>query len=881
MTRKPKRSPSFFKVLIGDFDNKLRIPPAFVKYVLKGNVPTMFTLYSDSGNSWRVRVMVEQGSYFFNSGWSKFVKHHDLEIGDFLVFFLVDTSTFDVLIYNGTACAKNIILAAKKRKCLPPLANRQIEETPSQKCASVSKKPRAVYRARSVSQEVESITEVTRKHVSFVMVVKKYHKYFAVRLGGGWSQFLHENEIVVGDTLLFEHIPSKGNLVHVQIVNKDRYRNRGRRNKQADASVKNTSPAAKRPRVRPCKQIEEPPSTKHAPSSKRTKGESIGNDEIVSEFTPKKASFVMVLKEYQKYSAVVPTSFAKEMGLAEKPSTIIKNSKGRKWLLNTIVDAKSQVRLGAGWSQFVQENKLELGDTLLFQHIPNTGNVINLTIICKVGDGNNRKRNNSKRLIRSYSSMASSSHQQGNSHLKFISSSPYFFKIFLQDTIQNGKLGIPRKFMKNHGNSMSSPAMLSFPSGAVWKVELTKSDGKIWLENGWLEFSNHYSLDIGHLLVFRCVGNSNFHVIIFDKSASEMQYPYTRKQERNHKSPCPQSIRMMRSTDSAMKTECNLKSAQQFGHNGKGDKSKSHCRIQRLKAYAKVKALERASNTFKSENPFFLVAMYPSYVDCCHDKRCRLTIPTEFVREHLMKEHRSVTLCNSGGKTWIANYKQSQLGKNQYSYLQSGWGTFVRDNNIQVNDVCAFELINSTEISLKVVIYIGQHANCHQILASEMQYPYARDNHSQSDEILEQNIEESEDDGTTEILELKTQEKFVALGHTTNFKLAIPCNFVKENLMKKHWSVILCNSSGKTWIATFKQGKIGKKPTSYLIAACGTFARDNNIQVGDVCAFELINSIDIAFKAVTYQGQHANGNQSLAATNVFHLVKQKAPSCAS
>ncbi|MBA0677690.1 hypothetical protein Goari_019087, partial [Gossypium aridum] len=191
---------------------------------------------------------------------------------------------------------------------------------------------------------------------------------------------------------------------------------------------------------------------------------------------------------------------------------------------------------------------------------------------------------------------------------------------------------------------------------------------------------------------------------------------------------------MMRSTDSAMKTECNLKSAQQFGHNGKGDKSKSHCRIQRLKAYAKVKALERASNTFKSENPFFLVAMYPSYVDCCHDKRCRL---------------------------------------------------------------------------------------------------------------------------------------------------AIPCNFVKENLMKKHWSVILCNSSGKTWIATFKQGKIGKKPTSYLIAACGTFARDNNIQVGDVCAFELINSIDIAFKAVTYQGQHANGNQSLAATNVFHLVKQKAPSYAS
>lgn len=81
------------------------------------------------------------------------------------------------------------------------------------------------------------------------------------------------------------------------------------------------------------------------------------------------------------------------MGLAEKPTTMIKDSKGRKWLLNTIVDAKSKVRLGAGWSQFVQENKLELGYTLLFQHIPNTGNVINFKIISKVGDGSHRKRN--------------------------------------------------------------------------------------------------------------------------------------------------------------------------------------------------------------------------------------------------------------------------------------------------------------------------------------------------------------------------------------------------------------------------------------------------------------------------------------------------------
>ncbi|TYI88973.1 hypothetical protein E1A91_D03G020600v1 [Gossypium mustelinum] len=403
MTRKPKRNPSFFKILIGNFDKKLRIPPAFVKYIFKGNVPTMLTLYSDSGNSWRVRIKVEQaqGSYFFNNGWSKFVKYRDLEIGDFLVFFLVDSSTFDVFIYNRTACAKIIILAAKKRKGRSPRVSRQIEQTPSHKCTSTSKKPRTVPRA----QEVEFVSGVTPKSVSYVMVVKGYNKYYAgiprsfteeaglgkvsmvmikgpsgmwpmmttfsskqVLLSVGWSKFLHENEIVIGDTLLFEHVPNTGHLIHVQVVNKDGTGNCG-------------SLAGKRPRDRPREQTELPPSTKYASSSKRTKG--------VSELILEQASFVVVLKKYHQYSVVRTIKFfAKETSLAEEPSKVIKDSEGRKWELNILVDAKSNVRLGAGWSQFVLENRLEAGDTISFQHMPHTGNVIHFKIISKARAAN-------------------------------------------------------------------------------------------------------------------------------------------------------------------------------------------------------------------------------------------------------------------------------------------------------------------------------------------------------------------------------------------------------------------------------------------------------------------------------------------------------------
>ncbi|KAG4153859.1 hypothetical protein ERO13_D03G019775v2 [Gossypium hirsutum] len=284
--------------------------------------------------------------------------------------------------------------------------------------------------------------------------------------------------------------------------------------------------------------------------------------------------------------------------------------------------------------------------------------------------------------------MAASSHQQGNGHLKYISDSPYFFKIILQDNIQNGKLGIPKKFVKNHGNGMSSPAMFSVPSGEVWKVELTKCDGKIWCENGWLEFSNHYSLYIGHLLVFRYDGNSNFHSnVILEQNIDQSRKP---GEESQLPRPRPQSHKMMRSTKSAMETETECNGKPDFPARN-GDTSTNHNTVRRLNTCEKVKALERARNTFKSENPFFLVVIQPDYVGLSLGKRYRLAIPADFVRENLMKEHCSITLCHSSGKTWMVTFKRNQKGKKLYSFLQTGWGTFVRDNNIQVGDVCAFE----------------------------------------------------------------------------------------------------------------------------------------------------------------------------------------------
>ncbi|KAM7506962.1 hypothetical protein LguiA_017415 [Lonicera macranthoides] len=56
-------------------------------------------------------------------------------------------------------------------------------------------------------------------------------------------------------------------------------------------------------------------------------------------------------------------------------------------------------------------------------------------------------------------------------------------------------------------------------------VNWSISNGEVWLQEGWKEFSNHYSIGLWQFLVFRYEGNSHFHVLIFDMSASEIEYP--------------------------------------------------------------------------------------------------------------------------------------------------------------------------------------------------------------------------------------------------------------------------------------------------------------------------------------------------------------------
>ncbi|KAJ4838356.1 hypothetical protein Tsubulata_019996 [Turnera subulata] len=277
----------------------------------------------------------------------------------------------------------------------------------------------------------------------------------------------------------------------------------------------------------------------------------------------------------------------------------------------------------------------------------------------------------------------------GKYPLRFQDKTPHFFKIILGDTICNRKLMIPPRFTRKYGKGLPSTVLLNVPTGATWRVELVRCGGEIWLQNGWKEFADYYSLTYGHLLFFQYKGNHDFHVLIFDMSATEIEYPLRSL----HRDEQPGNDRGFQDPEvEESEPETSVEIIETF---------KSARRMQPMLGVEKSKALCRAS-TFKSINPFFRVVMQPSYV---HD-RYRTWVPSGFAREHFAQKSGDIILSLADtGRTWPAKYHLCiERGKTHVKFF-GGWREFVEDNNLGVGDVCVFELINETDMMFQVVIF--------------------------------------------------------------------------------------------------------------------------------------------------------------------------------
>ncbi|KAL6902323.1 hypothetical protein ACP4OV_005199 [Aristida adscensionis] len=100
-----ERHKSFFKVMMGDFHERLAIPDKFEQH-FGGKIGTTMNLESHSGYTFDVQVAERHGRLVLQSGWKSFASAHDLKMGDFLVFKYDRFSHLKVLIFGISGCEK-------------------------------------------------------------------------------------------------------------------------------------------------------------------------------------------------------------------------------------------------------------------------------------------------------------------------------------------------------------------------------------------------------------------------------------------------------------------------------------------------------------------------------------------------------------------------------------------------------------------------------------------------------------------------------------------------------------------------------------------------------------------------------------------------------
>ncbi|PRQ47790.1 putative transcription factor B3-Domain family [Rosa chinensis] len=493
----------------------------------------------------------------------------------------------------------------------------------------------------------------------------------------------------------------------------------------------------------------------------------------------------------------------------------------------------------------------------------------------------------------------------------FCATTPHFFKVILDDNSRDLKLvivplflgthfvvqKIPKKFLIKYGEDLLNTVCLKLPSGSEWEVELIRCKGKAWFEKGWPEFSRFCCLDCGNFLVFRYEGNSTFEACIFDRTATEIDYPITvpkiYEDENDDLSieilefpPCPKTrekpsllypdyplckkMRPSSSTrsdrisenesaqpDSMVLFEKSMPNKDSHCSNsemkGKGDflakkntAGGSSCTPRFLKQTVDHEVIENAiahqrATAFKlDDNPFFKISMKPSNIH-----KSILSLPSEFSKRHLIKLPAGIaTLQVSSGrtssvKTWSVKFKYDF--ENSKAQLLNGWSAFVRDNNLKVRDVCGFILMDRIELLFEVALPNVEAPN---FPSPPVKKPIisGQVTHWPSSSLRDSRVN------------LEAGNKFVpknpyflvTLGslHKEKSNVSVPAAFVKSFIKEANQTLKL-QVKDRSW--PVKVIRFGKNSAKFS-GGWAAFAKENGLEKGDVCIFELMEINDIVLK---------------------------------
>ncbi|XP_074335931.1 B3 domain-containing transcription factor VRN1-like [Apium graveolens] len=378
-----------------------------------------------------------------------------------------------------------------------------------------------------------------------------------------------------------------------------------------------------------------------------------------------------------------------------------------------------------------------------------------------------------------------------------------FFKIILKDVGSHTELMIPEKVLRVLGEDLKDSVSLNAPSGSQWLVNLKRHEGKVWLQNGWPEFANFYSIGFGYLLVFEYKGDAKFQVLIFHPSSLEIDYPLAA----SDRPSTSENERVIDSSSSGdvfrpyNSTEASTKLRQ--------EKAKDQVNKDRALSLEK---------SFKSKNPFFVHLMKESHI--VGGGWPNVYIPKNFKEAHNNWKDKDQVILQVEGESWVVYCNLNQ--QCNQCRISRGWTIFARDNSLGVGDVCLFELINRSKKLFQVFIYRAAKGPEFENL------PRVRSKADKARVLESVNAFEPEQPHFS----VEVKNSYLYGGSIT-----VPVQFVHKHITKDNCDVILQLPDGRVWsVKCYIKEKCAK-----FSAGWKNFSKENNLAAGDFCGFELVN----------------------------------------
>ncbi|WJX10512.1 hypothetical protein P8452_01223 [Trifolium repens] len=253
-----------------------------------------------------------------------------------------------------------------------------------------------------------------------------------------------------------------------------------------------------------------------------------------------------------------------------------------------------------------------------------------------------------------------------------------------------------------------------------------------------------------------------------------------------------------------------------------------------------------------NENPSFTLTLPRSYVE---GRKIRLRIPTQFSKDYMNELLQMNATIRSVGedRTWSVKLNlQVRHGHEprRHFEMSTGWKLFSQEHNLQVGDVCKFEMTQREPLSFTITITPSTKEPCTE------QFRENQGVHEKSETTPVKNMEYV---GNFEEGILRSCSKAYGLKNsdtpnlhnkfkvsvTSLFMLKVPSEFLKRHNISSGNSVELKVGDG-TWCVevSFKQ----HLDYGWFTKGWPEFVRECKVKIGDACLFEIIDLQNHVFK---------------------------------